>query len=32
MGYSFDHVHLKSADPGASADWYVKAFNFKITE
>ena len=31
MGYSFDHVHLKSTDPGATADWYVKAFNFKIT-
>ena len=31
MGYSFDHVHLKATDPGAAADWYVKAFNFKIT-
>ncbi len=30
MAYEFDHVHLKSADPGATADWYVKAFNFKI--
>ncbi len=31
MGYKFDHVHLKSCDPGVAADWYVKAFNFKIT-
>ena len=30
MAYEFDHIHLKSADPGATADWYVKAFNFKI--
>ena len=30
MAYEFDHVHLKSSDPGATADWYVKAFNFKI--
>ena len=31
MAYKFDHVHLKSADPGATADWYARAFNFKIT-
>ena len=30
MAYEFDHVHLKSEDPGTTADWYVKAFNFKI--
>ena len=30
MSYEFDHVHLKSEDPGTTADWYVKAFNFKI--
>ena len=30
MGYAFDHVHLKSPDPGKTAEWYVKAFNFKI--
>ena len=30
MAYEFDHIHLKSADPGATADWYVRAFNFKI--
>ncbi len=30
MAYEFDHVHLKAADPGAVAQWYVKAFNFKV--
>ena len=30
MAYEFDHVHLKSSDPATTADWYVKAFNFKI--
>jgi len=30
MAYEFDHVHLKSPDPKETADWYVKAFNFKI--
>ena len=30
MAYSFNHVHLKSPDPGKAADWYVKAFNFEI--
>jgi predicted enzyme related to lactoylglutathione lyase len=30
MSYEFDHVHLKSEDPGTTANWYVKAFNFKI--
>lgn len=30
MGYAFDHVHLKSPDPGKTVEWYVKAFNFKI--
>jgi predicted enzyme related to lactoylglutathione lyase len=30
MAYEFDHVHLKSPEPGTTADWYVKAFNFKI--
>ena len=31
MAYEFDHVHLKSADPQQTADWYVKAFNFTVT-
>ena len=30
MAYEFDHVHLKAADPGKAAEWYVKAFNFKV--
>ena len=30
MSYSFNHVHLKAPDPGATADWYVKAFEFEI--
>jgi len=30
MGYSFNHVHLKSPDPGKTVDWYVKAFGFEI--
>ena len=30
MSYEFDHVHLKSPDPKATADWYVSAFGFKI--
>jgi len=30
MSYSFNHVHLKSSDPGKTADWYVEAFDFEI--
>ena len=30
MAYEFRHVHIKSADPKKTADWYVKAFNFAI--
>ncbi len=30
MAHEFDHVHIKSADPGTTAEWYVKAFDFKI--
>ena len=30
MAYEFNHVHLKAPDPKATADWYVKAFEFKI--
>jgi lactoylglutathione lyase len=30
MAYAFNHVHLKSPDPIATAEWYVKAFDFKI--
>ena len=30
MAYEFDHVHLKAVDPGAVADWYIRAFSFTI--
>ena len=30
MSYSFNHVHLKSSDPGKTANWYVQAFGFEI--
>jgi len=30
LAYEFNHVHLKASDPGKTANWYVKAFNFKI--
>ncbi len=30
MAYQFHHLHLKAPDPGKTADWYVKAFNFKV--
>ncbi len=30
MAHEFDHVHIKSADPGTTAEWYVKVFDFKI--
>lgn len=30
MAYEFNHVHLKASDPGKTANWYVKALNFKI--
>lgn len=30
MPFRINHIHLKSPDPKKTADWYVKAFNFKI--
>ncbi len=30
MPYRVNHIHLKSHDPKACADWWVKAFNFTI--
>lgn len=30
MPYRINHLHLKSPDPRKTAEWYVKAFNFKI--
>jgi lactoylglutathione lyase len=29
--YRINHIHLKSPDPGKSVEWWVKAFNFKVT-
>jgi len=30
MAFRINHIHLKASDPRKTADWYVKAFNFKI--
>ena len=30
MTFRINHIHLKAPDPGKSAQWWVKAFNFKI--
>lgn len=30
MPYLVNHIHLKSTDPGTTADWFVKAFNVEI--
>ena len=30
MAYEFDHVHVKAPDPEKTANWYVKAFDFRI--
>ena len=30
MPYRINHIHLKAPDPRKTADWYVRAFNFKI--
>ena len=29
--YKINHIHLKCKDPEADANWFQKAFNFKIT-
>src|SRR5262245_27923648 len=31
MAFRINHIHLKASDPRKTADWYVRAFNFKIT-
>ena len=31
MPFRINHIHLKSPDPEKTANWYVQAFNFKIT-
>jgi lactoylglutathione lyase len=30
MAYRINHIHLKAPDPRRTAEWYVKAFAFKI--
>lgn len=30
MNYAFHHVHIKTRDPKAVADWFGKAFGFEI--
>ena len=30
MAYRINHIHLKAPDPEETANWFVKAFNFKI--
>ena len=32
MPFRINHIHLKSPDPKKTADWYVQAFKFKITD
>jgi catechol-2,3-dioxygenase len=30
MPFRINRIHLKTPDPRKTAEWYVKAFNFKI--
>jgi catechol 2,3-dioxygenase-like lactoylglutathione lyase family enzyme len=30
MAFRINHIHLKAPDPRKTADWYARAFNFKI--
>ena len=30
MPFRINHIHLKAPDPRKTADWYAKAFSFKI--
>ena len=30
MAFRINHIHLKAPDPRKTADWYVRAFNFKV--
>lgn len=30
MPFIVNHIHLKSSDPKATADWFVEAFNVEI--
>jgi catechol 2,3-dioxygenase-like lactoylglutathione lyase family enzyme len=30
MAFRINHIHIKAPDPRKAAEWWVKAFNFKI--
>ena len=30
MAFRINHIHLKASDPRKTAEWYTRAFNFKI--
>ena len=30
MAYAFHHVHLKAPDPKKTAEWFVRAFGFRV--
>jgi lactoylglutathione lyase len=30
LAFAINHIHLKAPDPEETANWYVKAFNFKL--
>jgi lactoylglutathione lyase len=30
MGYRINHIHLKASDPRRTAEWYERAFDFRI--
>jgi len=30
MAYRINHIHLKAPDPRRTAEWYVRAFGFRI--
>ena len=32
MDYTYDHIHLRSRDPEATAQYYHKMFNAKVIE
>jgi len=32
MAYEFNHLHLRAPDPEKTANWYVKAFDFRIID
>jgi catechol 2,3-dioxygenase-like lactoylglutathione lyase family enzyme len=30
MAFHIDHIHIRAPDPRTAAEWYVRAFNFRI--